>query len=206
MTKQDKRFLAKPGAVVLKKNKLELIDFYINKGTTLKFFVSLILIIIGLGGFIDPEKLQIFNSIIPSCILIFLGLSVFFYLSTLRNRLTIFLDNHDQTIRFIRQKGNVKTALLNYQFSDISSIQKVHFKCKHLSSSMETKSIIQDRYAIHLSFADGKVIRIGEGTNQKFTDEQGQKIVSYLKIDSLETCELPMETSEDLQRFKEKNS
>jgi hypothetical protein len=205
MAQQDNRFLAKPGAVILKKNKLELIDFYTNKGTTILFFVALVLVVIGLGGFIDPEKLQIFNSIIPSCILIFLGICGFFYLFTLRNRLTIFLDNQDQTIRFIRQKGNVKTALLNYQFSDISSIQKVHFKCKHLSSSMETKSIIQDRYAIHLCFSDGKVIRIGEGTNQKFSDEQGQKIVSYLKLDSLETCELTMETSEDLQRFKEKN-
>jgi hypothetical protein len=120
--------------------------------------------------------------------------------------LTIFLDNHEQTIRFIRQKGKVKTELLNYQFSDISFIQKVHFKCKHLSSSMETKSIIQERYAIHLTFADGKVIRISEGTNQKFVDEQVQKMLSYLKIDSIDTCELPMETSEDLQRFKEKNS
>lgn len=206
MENQDKRFLAKPGAVLLKKNKLELIDIYTNKSTTFIFFIALILIIIGLGRFIDPEKLQFFGSIIPSCILIVLGLCGFIYLFTLRNRLTIFLDNQDQTIRFIRQKGNVKTALLNYQFSDISSIQKVHFKCKHLSSSMETKSIIQDRYAIHLTFSDGKLIRIGEGTNQKFSDEQGQKIVSYLKIDSLETCELPMETSEDLQLFKEKNS
>lgn len=205
MENQDNRFIAKPGAVVVKNNKLELTDLYINKGIVGLFLVALITVIIGLGGFIDPEKLQIFNSIIPSCVLIGIGISAFIYLSRIKNRLTIFLDIQDETIRFIRQKGNVKKELLNYQFSDISSIQKVHFKCKHLSSSMETKSIIQDRYAIHLTFSDGKVIRIGEGTNKKFSDEQGEKILSYLNIDSVESIELPLESSEEYRRFKEKN-
>lgn len=116
------------------------------------------------------------------------------------------MDNQTQTITFIQQKGKNKTTLNKYHLSEIDSVYKVHFKCKHLSSSMETKTIIQERYAIHLNLSDGKVIRIAEGTNQKFTDDQAQKIQTYLKLDPLEMHELPMETSEDLQRFKEKNS
>lgn len=202
MENQDKRFIAKPGAVVVKNNKLELIDLFINKGVIRFFLVALVLIIIGLGGFIDPEKLQIFNSIIPSCVLIGIGISAFIYLSRIKNRLTVFLDNRDQSIKFIRQKGNVKTEQLSYHFSDISSIKKVHFQCKHIS---ETITRIQDRYACHLTFTDGNTIRIGEGTNKKFLDEQVQKILTYLNIDSVESIELPLESSEEYKRFKEKN-